>query len=385
MLEGETQHGSSVKKCPRRVSEDEQDSSSISIKQKRVVEDKTQAIIEWSPSGRAFKIVDVAAFSSQILSKYFRTSNFSSFQRNLNLYGFSKVRRGPDADMYAHPGFIRGCQDNLSQLRKCKSAADRKRLAAANAALIESQFLAPRPDSSSVGSSSSSSSNQESLPLVIVEQDTRQGRVVSPSPAQVLYQAMPPPQAQPATVSHSYTSIAPAPTYGQFQLSSSYYTGYPPQASVSPPYPPLQEQTPVQPLFVAAVCAQPQARLPPKKKMVALQHQQQQWQVEVQPQQDLQHEQWQFEVQPQQDLQQQQWKVEVQPQQDLPQPQAHFAPPQAILPMPTMAPSIHATQPLPSIQQAPVRTSSIAGTLHKSCSAQNLNNLAMVLISMAKC
>jgi hypothetical protein len=85
MLEGETQHGSSVKKCPRRVSEDEQDSSSISIKQKRVVEDKTQAIIEWSPSGRAFKIVDVAAFSSQILSKYFRTSNFSSFQRNLNL------------------------------------------------------------------------------------------------------------------------------------------------------------------------------------------------------------------------------------------------------------------------------------------------------------
>jgi len=43
-------------------------------------------------------------------------------------YGFSKVRRGPDTDMYAHPSFLRGYSDLLSELKKCKSAADRKRL-----------------------------------------------------------------------------------------------------------------------------------------------------------------------------------------------------------------------------------------------------------------
>lgn len=42
-------------------------------------------IISWSDSGKAFKITNVAAFANEVLPKYFRTSKFSSFQRNLNL------------------------------------------------------------------------------------------------------------------------------------------------------------------------------------------------------------------------------------------------------------------------------------------------------------
>jgi hypothetical protein len=42
-------------------------------------------IISWSDSGSAFRIFDVAEFSSTVLPKYFRTTKFSSFQRNLNL------------------------------------------------------------------------------------------------------------------------------------------------------------------------------------------------------------------------------------------------------------------------------------------------------------
>lgn len=41
--------------------------------------------ISWSASGKAFRIVDVESFASEVLPKYFRTSKFSSFQRNLNL------------------------------------------------------------------------------------------------------------------------------------------------------------------------------------------------------------------------------------------------------------------------------------------------------------
>lgn len=90
-------------------------------------ESPRDCLIAWSDSGKAFRIEDVTLFSTHVLPKYFRTNKFSSFQRNLNLYGFSKVRRGPDADMYAHPSFLRGRPEILSELKKCKSAADRKR------------------------------------------------------------------------------------------------------------------------------------------------------------------------------------------------------------------------------------------------------------------
>lgn len=42
-------------------------------------------IISWSESGKAFRILNVKLFCSQVLGKYFRTSKLSSFQRNLNL------------------------------------------------------------------------------------------------------------------------------------------------------------------------------------------------------------------------------------------------------------------------------------------------------------
>lgn len=86
--------------------------------------------------------------------------------------------------MYAHPSFMRGRSDKLSQLRKCKSAADRKRLAAANVAIIESQFmLAPRP-STSEEKCSSKSRGPGMLSASIQEQiNDDSGRVVSPSPS----------------------------------------------------------------------------------------------------------------------------------------------------------------------------------------------------------
>ena len=45
----------------------------------------TDPLISWSPTGRAFRISDSKLFAQQVLPTYFRTSKFSSFQRNLNL------------------------------------------------------------------------------------------------------------------------------------------------------------------------------------------------------------------------------------------------------------------------------------------------------------
>jgi len=47
--------------------------------------------ISWSECGQAFYISEVSQFTTLILPKYFRTSKFSSFQRNLNLVSFYLV------------------------------------------------------------------------------------------------------------------------------------------------------------------------------------------------------------------------------------------------------------------------------------------------------
>jgi hypothetical protein len=69
---------------PRRLYEMLQSESEL-LKSSSDYED----IIAWSDSGKAFRILNVSAFSSNILPKYFRTSKFSSFQRNLNLVSIS--------------------------------------------------------------------------------------------------------------------------------------------------------------------------------------------------------------------------------------------------------------------------------------------------------
>ncbi|EED94380.1 predicted protein [Thalassiosira pseudonana CCMP1335] len=82
--------------------------------------------VHWAASGSGFKIANVAKFSEVVLPKYFKTSKFSSFQRNLNLYGFVKNRRGPEVDVYSNAKFNRGDLDMLSHLTKRKPTESKK-------------------------------------------------------------------------------------------------------------------------------------------------------------------------------------------------------------------------------------------------------------------
>lgn len=71
-------------------------------------------------------------------------------------YGFTKVRRGPDMDMYAHPFFCKDQPETLSLLRKCSSAAERKRipwysiseLSSTNSFEAHSRAVSPSPPGS---------------------------------------------------------------------------------------------------------------------------------------------------------------------------------------------------------------------------------------------
>ncbi|XP_060182774.1 heat stress transcription factor A-2-like [Lycium barbarum] len=57
-----------------------------------MVEDpNTNSMISWSPSGTSFVICDHIRFSFELLPKYFKHTNMSSFIYQLNNYGFKKI------------------------------------------------------------------------------------------------------------------------------------------------------------------------------------------------------------------------------------------------------------------------------------------------------
>eukprot|EP00541_Cyclophora_tenuis_P014749 CAMPEP_0116557542 /NCGR_PEP_ID=MMETSP0397-20121206/9299_1 /TAXON_ID=216820 /ORGANISM="Cyclophora tenuis, Strain ECT3854" /LENGTH=370 /DNA_ID=CAMNT_0004083013 /DNA_START=117 /DNA_END=1229 /DNA_ORIENTATION=- len=53
------------------------------------------SIATWSPTGDNFVVKNVEKFASNILPMYFKHSNFSSFARQLNFYGFRKLKAEP--------------------------------------------------------------------------------------------------------------------------------------------------------------------------------------------------------------------------------------------------------------------------------------------------
>merc|ERR1719440_2252172 len=89
-----------------------------------ILSEQPADIISWNPSGLAFMIHDMPRFVSEVLQKYFAHQKFSSFQRQLNLYGYRRIEPGGDepAGSFTHESFRRDASELLSLVRRPKQA-----------------------------------------------------------------------------------------------------------------------------------------------------------------------------------------------------------------------------------------------------------------------
>merc|ERR1740130_159705 len=70
--------------------------------------EKHESIVSWLPNGKSFKVHDKERFVKEIMPSFFGTQSFKTFQRNLNLWGFTRVSKGPQKDVCSHPLFLKG-------------------------------------------------------------------------------------------------------------------------------------------------------------------------------------------------------------------------------------------------------------------------------------
>ncbi|XP_006455022.1 hypothetical protein AGABI2DRAFT_226270, partial [Agaricus bisporus var. bisporus H97] len=93
-----------------------------------VSDEGTDKLIYWSPDGDSFFVQEPDRFAREVLGKWFKHKNYSSFVRQLNNYGFHKIlhlQQGSlrsngtnDYHHYTHSEFRRDRLDLLGRIQR---------------------------------------------------------------------------------------------------------------------------------------------------------------------------------------------------------------------------------------------------------------------------
>lgn len=83
-------------------------------------DEKYSSMIIWDNNGTIVNIIDRIAFTNGPMSELYQHSNYNSFVRQLNLYGFRKTQRKLKQNMYYHPMFNRDNPEQSSTILRKK-------------------------------------------------------------------------------------------------------------------------------------------------------------------------------------------------------------------------------------------------------------------------
>lgn len=79
-------------------------------------------IVSFTANGAAFRIHDPQEFIRVIVPRYFKQKKLDSFKRQLLLYGFDRIPRGPEEGAYAHKFFLRGRPELTKKIKRLKQS-----------------------------------------------------------------------------------------------------------------------------------------------------------------------------------------------------------------------------------------------------------------------
>uniref|UniRef100_A0A7S1XRR5 HSF-type DNA-binding domain-containing protein n=2 Tax=Phaeomonas parva TaxID=124430 RepID=A0A7S1XRR5_9STRA len=87
----------------------------------------SRSVVEWSKDGRRIVVINRLLLEQRLAPRHFAHSNFSSFMRQLNSYGFHKCIGLGVLCAYEHPEFTRDSRENDHLLRRRKPKNKRVR------------------------------------------------------------------------------------------------------------------------------------------------------------------------------------------------------------------------------------------------------------------
>ena len=83
-----------------------------------LVDDASNRYIFWNRTNDGFIVQNANKFSEEVLPHYFKTNQFASFVRQLNLYNFTKTKTAKNQHCFSHPFFLRGRKELLEKITK---------------------------------------------------------------------------------------------------------------------------------------------------------------------------------------------------------------------------------------------------------------------------
>jgi hypothetical protein len=98
-------------------------------------------IITWTPSGKAFNVINRKEFMARILPTHFKGTKYSSFTRKLHRWGFTRHYRGEEAGAYHHKYFQK---DRLELVEKMTCFKEGNKPLAPPRQEEKAESLAPR-------------------------------------------------------------------------------------------------------------------------------------------------------------------------------------------------------------------------------------------------